>query len=635
MTERKTFYIAILFIIFAKVFWIFGPTYAMGIPRLGDDSLVYLWTGASSVAHSQLDSTAIQDIVRVRNLNDAPNHETDFSRARVTMRVASVIASPYALITGELLKSQLDLKYVFAIMEFIIFLLLLVSLLFFGLKAYGYGPFSIALIVLSLAFFPNQGMHYFVPSVMVMSLSLVINSLIIRKQSAFFVFVLSLVILLTHTIAQIYLLLVLLFIAITLLKERGFSRENVYYLVAMTFGVVAWQLIAYVSGVTYAKTTGMGEVDIENYLTNFYGFIQLMIGFTLNQPLIAAIVLYGACNTRSLICSHRLLLLTYLIGVFVSFLINIPGYPADLTSRIFVPITIFLVLSASVHLWKQIVLRGVGWAKWFSVIFLLVFIVQYNHFIKEFFANINQRSQIVYENVLSKVLDQLPSNASIIWMDTDTQFMYSLLVGKSFLHAIPYKSVSHSEYIKEIFKTDNLYVAAEYPERLNGISALRGQYDFTRRFYGFDLKHYKTIVIENTDRSIPELMYLKIENLQYLTVKDDQGAACKLTPSLNQSDWFSVSGCSKTHILITSASQKGVLTGVQIGVLNQNQSWPWGSASVNLTVYPRNDGFDFATLNFGWEVILGADMMKDISFSPNYVLRVVNDLSGVVLIKID
>src|SRR3546814_11553806 len=48
-----------------KVVWAVAPTQIMGLPRLGDDALVYVWSGANSAFASLSDSHAVRDIERL------------------------------------------------------------------------------------------------------------------------------------------------------------------------------------------------------------------------------------------------------------------------------------------------------------------------------------------------------------------------------------------------------------------------------------------------------------------------------------------------------------------------------------------------------------------------------------------
>lgn len=429
MSEKKFFYVALVWILLAKVFWIFGPTAAMGIPRLGDDSLVYLWTGASSVVHSQLSSNAIEDIVSIRSLSDNPSPQLEFARARITMRVASVIASPYALLTGVLIDCGIHLKYVTAIMEFLVFLVFLGALIYFGLKRFGYGPSAIVLVILSVALLPNQGIHFLVPSVLTMSLALIMYSLILDRGSVLVVFVLSVLLLLIHTIAQIYLLLAMLLLMLTAMQRKKIGVDLMAYAIAMALGYVVWILVAKLTGVTFAKTSGMGGVVLDRYLFNLLGFVRLFKDFMVNQPLLVLLLIYGAAVSAKSSFQTKLLLLTLVAGIFASFLIEIPGYPADLTTRIFVPLSIILFYCAALQIWRKLRIINLRFVSPMVLFLVFVLSAEAKPFFGYFYNNINQRNQIIHENLMRSELAEISKQSNIIWLDSDIQMIYGLLLG--------------------------------------------------------------------------------------------------------------------------------------------------------------------------------------------------------------
>lgn len=633
MSEKKYFYFALVWILLTKVFWILGPTSAMGIPRLGDDSLVYLWTGASSVVHSQLGSNAIQDIVSIRNLADNPTPELDFARARVTMRVASAIASPYAITTGILLDSGLPLKYVTAVMELLVFLVFLAGLIYFGLRRFGYGPNAIVLVFLSFALLPNQGIHFLVPSVLTMSCALVLYSIILDKGSAFFVFVLTPFMLLIHTIAQIYLLLALLILLIESIDKKKITRDSLQYVVGIALGFLVWLAMAKLSGVTYAKTSGMGGVELSQFFSNFLGFLQLLKEFLFNQPVLVILLVYGLVYSYKLSDQIQRFLLALVLGMVASFLINIPGYPSDLTTRLFVPFSILLFYSASLQLWQKLKIINLRFASPLVLFLLFVLTAEAKPFFGYFFDNINQRYQIIHEDLMRAELMDLPKQADVIWLDGDIQMMYGLLLGGGNLHFIPYTTVKKTDYLRELIKSPkDFFIAAPFPERLNGTSSLKGSFSLMPRFYGYRFDQYKKVSLY-FDSSLNQKLFIRMEgNNQTIRVSTENGLNCKINPLNNYPTWFEVKSCSGESIHVESQSSETRFLGLQLANFNPNQSWPWGNSNIRLRAEPSHLTHDVSEVKFGWESFLGKDLVDDFSNQTDR-MTVKTDQSGVIWIQ--
>src|SRR3546814_10825859 len=100
-----------------KVVWAVAPTQIMGLPRLGDDALVYVWSGANSAFASLSDSHAVRAIERLYGSSDPLRQDEQFELDRVSMRVIGSEPSPWWALTGGLISLGLSPTAVFAVLE--------------------------------------------------------------------------------------------------------------------------------------------------------------------------------------------------------------------------------------------------------------------------------------------------------------------------------------------------------------------------------------------------------------------------------------------------------------------------------------------------------------------------------------
>src|SRR5262245_29119869 len=106
--DRRWLIAGLLFFAVIKLISAIGPVFVMGMPRAGDDAFVYLWLGESTVLDSHENTPGVASIRALYERDDAPNEFVAHHRARASVHVSSVNASPYSLVNLAVLRTGLE-----------------------------------------------------------------------------------------------------------------------------------------------------------------------------------------------------------------------------------------------------------------------------------------------------------------------------------------------------------------------------------------------------------------------------------------------------------------------------------------------------------------------------------------------
>jgi hypothetical protein len=194
--------IGIFTFVAVKLLWIWIPVSIMALPRLGDDTLVYLWWGQHHLVGTS--SQALSNTLSIHNWSGYATPAELFERDRVTMRIAGAVASPLLLFGGGLVDFGFDPSLVFAFQETIVLAVLAVGFAAFLSFAFGRGPAGIALALLAFTFLPVQGLHYLIPSVFSLGVAFLLFRLVLTDLPLGYIFTAAILCLLTHQIGLIY-----------------------------------------------------------------------------------------------------------------------------------------------------------------------------------------------------------------------------------------------------------------------------------------------------------------------------------------------------------------------------------------------------------------------------------------------
>lgn len=631
--------LACLFFLLVKGLWVLLPVQAMGVPRLGDDSLVYLFTGVSTVLDPKMDTPAVQDILALRQMRESNDSALDFLRARTTMRVTYVAASPFAMVTGLLVKAGLSHKAAFAGAELIVAVGLTAALAAIGTALFGPAGGVMALTLLAFAILPMQGLHYLVPGVLALALGLLLLAEICRPRARLPVLlVLAVVLGLTHTIGTVYIALAIAFAALLPVARHRALVVNWRVLATLVLGACAAWAFVRLSGGRAPATSGTGGLSLTGFLTNLrfgLGYVGQSIA---TQPVTWALGCAGLVLTVRARRIEPLVLLFLLLGLFgAACLFEIPGYPGELAARVLVFVLVFLAAASGV---------AMVWAYGASrILFAAALVLVAGQTAVQAHAtwlllvdNMNSRAEIEDGPAIRADLAALPDGASILWTDPDISMMAAFIEGGTRFHAVPYPMIERSPERKDILaRFRPAYIAAPIPKSFN-TTARAGATHFSPRRYGVSFADFRTLQIRLPQQA-GERVYLRLSQApaqhELTLVAGNGGAGCaaKAGELMHQDGklWLPVAldGCPAGTILtLSSDSPRLALLGLSFGPPQKRVNWPWGSTARVVAEAREEDGLKVA-LVFDWPTLLGRDLARE----AEPVL--LSDESGIVWLKTD
>jgi hypothetical protein len=629
------YWAAIALFVCVKFFWVLAPAHPMGVPRLGDDALVYLWTGASTVFSPKVATPAVRSIEHYRGLSDSPSVALDADRARVAMRTTGVSSSPLALLTGLTLLSGLSQKVAFAVIEALVALALAAGIAY-GMAAY-YGRAAAAgtLAVLAFALLPNQGLQYLVPSVFVLAAALGLWALALKKdRSEWMMFALALLMLLSHTIGQVYVLAALAMLAGRSLLLRSISRDTLIKCAALVMAVIAWRAANWILEARAPATSGLGGISLEMIPRNLAGLARHLVTLAKTQPLIALLLVAGLWRAMTGWRHNRdsFILVGVLAGVTVTTLaVDIPGYPGELPSRALIALTI-ACCAASFQWGFALLAPRPGLRKPVLAVLALAVALQVPAFVEQLYANINSRHQLYQDDLLRAEVRRLPDDATVVWVDTDLAMMAGLLEGAERLRFVPYRMLGGQEALREsIAGTKDVYVATSFPERLNGASTI-GARTLSKRYYGYGFDLFRRVSLyADAPNALPA--YVRVEGGGgQLEVQSGTGTRCVLEPAAHASPgWHKLAGCENALALHFEGGRQLKITGLSMNQPIDASPWPWGAAGLRIRAEPR-DGGEAAELAFALPNLLGTDLAASLQRHAG-TLSVISSESGVIWLR--
>ncbi|MDP2788061.1 MAG: hypothetical protein Q8O79_08315, partial [Pseudomonadota bacterium] len=210
LSGKALLFLGLLVFLLAKLYLIVPTTAALAVPRLGDDSLVYLWKGQLALTENADSLPALRDVAMQRQLQDGADQELRWMRSNVAQRTLGTMTPSYNLIAASALALIPDLRWAFAMTELVGLALMAVGMGWFLFELVGPAVAGVALFPMAFAILPNQGLYSFIPGTMALSCSLILWAYLWRSgrhARSWIVAAAALWILGLHPIAKIYILL--------------------------------------------------------------------------------------------------------------------------------------------------------------------------------------------------------------------------------------------------------------------------------------------------------------------------------------------------------------------------------------------------------------------------------------------
>lgn len=650
LAARRCFYGGLAVFAVVKMAWILFPVYVMGLPRLGDDSLAYLWSGINSAYGGHAGDPAVSSVKRIFREYPADGPAVEFERQRVAMRVVGSDASPFYGGLGLALEAGVNPKLAFAAIE-VLALGVLTAGIVGLLTALFTGPAAgLALMPLAVTFFPGQGIHFLVPSVLALGFGLLLCRMAaVSHERAGLAAVLAFAAQSVHPIGLVYCIAAICFVLALAFFERRSSLTVAMFIGGVLLGIVLARLLTKIPGADPEISTHLGALDLTTAPRNLIAALSAF-GTTLREMPVPLAVAWGIVAITVLVHlpdlarqRHRGLILLALFAstVLAGACYDLPGYPGDLSVRLAVP---FGIIAAGVgaYVLLQASPAGTGRGNVLLGLALLVVALSLPLTTSRFFQNINGRFPVYDSAALVRQIAALPPASNILYADTDLGLMMALVSGGARHGAIAFQALPSNVGPGDLppsLKPD--FLAATLPQSLNSLAQIRST-SIEPRYWGFGFKDFREVVA--TVPVTTANLFLKVSPL----VRRSGLKAFKRMPFGNCDiaihDFADANGASWVSLDFTSCGEPGgliVLTanasdvrilGLSLDEPTPGLNWQWGSA-VTITGLPRFKGRS-VSVDLSWNGLLSANRAAKLLDRLPKLPRVISDEGGIVIARI-
>lgn len=408
---------------------------------------------------------------------------------------------------------------------------------------------GIGLLFLSFSRFPDQGLHYVVPSNVCLGLALLMWSLIISRMkfSSLYLIAGILVLMSMHRIGIIYSAISLLLYYI---NQAKLKNKSVYYtcFIASIIIVIIYLLPHFVSRPIMQSGPSLSSVSyFEQVKLNYQYSIEkisswgFIIGFPIVPLVIICIGVFYVKNKHTIVA-----LCIAIILITIGVLYNVPGYPAELFSRtsivfgilyvgilgwLFQYVVLFLINLFSIKIYNSEPRNHISYSsniqKITALTFLIIFSYTFVHGvingssgILTMTSNMITRHNMYLDKDQTDFLMNTPENKKILFSHGDivpiTFFLVHGVIHKTVAYLQLFKTksglIEHNDFLDKFnasfgvsYNPVHLFVVNQIPSILS--EKLAKQYQGIKIEYNNDILYVETEHSEN----LYELV-LRVEN---------------------------------------------------------------------------------------------------------------------------
>lgn len=628
--------IGICTFVFVKLLWIWIPVSIMALPRLGDDSLVYLWWGQHHLTGKS--SQVLSNTLSIHNWSSYATPAEFFERNRVTMRIAGAVASPLSLFGGSLVGSGFDPGLVFAFQETIVLTVLTLGLAAFLSFAFGRGPAGIALALLAFTFLPAQGLHYLIPGVFSLGIALLLFRLVLTDLPLAYIFTAAFLCLITHQIGLIYVALAagLAIASTTYSGDRGHGFRVV---ATLALAIAIARLWNYWWGIVPESGAGRGSVTLSFLGRNAVGVWREWSRHPFALTVAGLGAVWGLFHVR---LASPILWLTVLVtgAMAASLAYDIPGYPGDVGIRL--SIILFILASGAVATAITRLMSTPSRTAIVGVAMCGLATIGLGVARSKMWANVNLRYEGLNFEHLRKLVSGLPEDTTILYAETDVAMLGSVIAGAHRLGAIPYPMIRTNPGLgAELDRRRPTIIALIPPRALSGSGAIQSR-RLGKRFYGYRFDEFRQISI--TKPQAAQSIYLRLADVDSasqlsfsLEGPPSSGCTYAAPETINggAARWIRISavGCTKLVVEPRRADNGNAIDGLSMVQPNERISWPWGWNEVGLSAQPWSRGRQI-DIEFSWPALLRYNKADRLEGALPPLRTILSDRSGIIFAQL-
>ncbi|MBF0194857.1 MAG: hypothetical protein HQL71_09870 [Magnetococcales bacterium] len=605
---QRLFLIGILVFLLPKLTLILSQTQIMDQPRLGDDGLALMWRGEQinvmgfGASRKPIDETAPRALRDITKLCPQLNTYNVTDNQKWCERAARGFARPHYfngsnILAAALLKFGLEVKWTFAIYEVVILTFATLGFSYLLLRTVGPPAAGIGLMLLSFINVPSaQGLHQFVPSVLVMGLSMGLWATLIGCQTWKGVTVALIgfpLLSLFHPIAILFAGGGVLILIIENLKNSNFKR------VAKIAIIGSLTLILIMMATKSVRDVIMMEFTtsfVDNFGQNISALPNFFFNFAYyNSGLTILFILSFFMLKRSYNRSGAVISLVLIAMMLIS-LTHISRYytqtlELDLFSRFFLCFALItsgisgkLILSFldGIHKWRIYVA---------SMVILASLLAGAPAWFNALWHNPNRRVSTVNISSIAEGLEALPDDSTIAYGEIDIAMPSVFLAGGHNKGAIPIKGIAPSQLAGVLNERRPYAVVTPQFQRLNTL-AVSQNHSLSTREYGINGQYHDAVVVGSHKKRVQSLFvkfvnYSKMDQIigpNLYTAQNGQQQFWNITVPNAAEKWIEIKLPQELDIrnitIILPDAQvwiKGILVNDKP---NGQVNWPWSNNSM-------------------------------------------------------
>jgi hypothetical protein len=375
--KRRLFTIGVLLFTSIQLMMVVLPIRNRTAPVETDDAYTYIVKAAQMQGCFLQNCPALNDL---RQQLTAPSEKPNMTwiRYREYVRAFSIYHPLHSLILVGLHAAGLPWEISYNIVEIVGSLFLSLAISYWLYRMFGSGPAGIALLLLAFTPFPNQGLHYVVPSNLALGIGVLTWGCLFQRDhnSRWIILGSTVILVLMHPIGRLYALLGVLLFA--LLNVRQMKRTD-WQMTGLSVFII---VLAFVLPLIITRPELSFPADPpppdwtrwSGYTNNFRqsaSFVALWMRSYGGFLIAVLLILVGLMSLPPSKQRTQVMVMGILLAglLSASLLQVLPRYPAEAFSRVWIPFTIFLTgliahglwrwASAVVHWIRQVLKNGV------------------------------------------------------------------------------------------------------------------------------------------------------------------------------------------------------------------------------------------------------------------------------------
>ena len=626
-----------------KVTWVLLHEFLMGTPRLGDDSLIYLWTAANNALMGRSSSPAIASITELYRGLPPQSGLAHYNSERVVMTAIGSDFSPVSVILGLALKLGLSLKAASILMEGLTLAVLTTGISMLLSRLYGYASAGLSLAFLAIVLLPGQGLHNLVPGVLVLGVGLILFRLSLSSApNIWAAATLSCLAVATHQIALAYIGIAALFhVSLHLLLK---DKLSIRYIVSLMVGAAIAMLSRYLPGFAPEIAIDVaGRLSLLSLPANVGAFASIIIEklrySSIAEMLGWLVIAWAAIKWFAGSPAERdrasLLALLIALALLAGFIYDLPVAYGELAARLIVPLAIVVTGAGCCHLLSVSALLGKPERVAVGGI-AVALIASLPNAVTVLFDKVNDRWPII-TGELERQINEINTPASFTYTEANYAMLAAFLAGADRFQSLPYALLGGNDPSRGIGTLQPAtHLVAMPPKALNSLAEIRS-WSWRKRFFGFSLDEFKSVTIKSSE--FKGGLHLKLAGITAKlivvgTLTGGETCATEVPDTVGEG-WrrIDLAECRGKLDAITIRGERVDLVGLSLGEPKPNLNWPWGRPVVVSAA--RSSPSQPLSIDFSWNGILQANRSAELGPTIGSRLLAISDAGGVIIAGIE